>query len=287
MRKQYENALRIELTKTGVAVVRTSGWWQTHSEVLVEWVGSEAECAAPETVINQLSVLLKELDCARMPASIVLPDSWVRRWMVVPPQNAASLADCQAAARVRFQVLFGEALTDWHLAADWDARQPFLAYAIPHSLWAALLHVATERRLVLLEITPHFVAAWNIWRKQLQAGVWFGVMQHKVLTYAVLGQQGVQFVREVVLPDEALRDQHRVAEILAREALRLNVPMPLEIRLCGQIPMHWVMSEHCEMREIAKLVFVNLDQHLPAHHAQPAAASVSTLASLASTGRTP
>ena len=105
MRKRFGSALRIGLSKTGATVVRTSGWLQTHSEVLAERAGSQEECASPESVINKLGVLLKDVDCSRMPARIVLSDSWVRRWMVVPPQNATSLADCHAAASARFQAL--------------------------------------------------------------------------------------------------------------------------------------------------------------------------------------
>jgi hypothetical protein len=281
MRKRFGSVLRIGLSKTGASVVCTSGWLQTHCEVLAEWAGSEDEGTSPESVINRLGVLLKDVDCSRMPARIVLSDSWVRRWMVAPPQNATSLADCQAAASVRFQALFGEAMSDWHLAADWDARQPFLACAIPRSLLTSLQRVASEHRMVLLEVVPHFVAAWNSWRKQLQEGIWFGVLHKKVLTIAVLGQNRPEFVRDVTLSDEAMCDQHRVPEILAREALRLNVPMPPEIRLCGQIPAHWVMQK------IVNITFVRLDQNQLANGSQPAGVSISPSVSLALTGMHP
>jgi hypothetical protein len=281
MRNRFGSVLRIGLSKTGASVVRTSGWLQTNSEVLAEWAGSEEESTSPEIVINKLGVLLKDLDCSRSPARIVLSDTWVRRWMVVPPHNAISLADCQAAASARFQALFGDAMSDWHLAADWDARQPFLACALPRSLLAALQQVASEHRLVLLEVAPQFVVAWNRWRNDLHAGVWFGVLHHKVLTFAVLGQNGLEVTRDVTLPDEAMRDQHRVPEILAREALRLNVPMPPEIRLCGQIPAHWVMQK------IGNMTFVRLDQNQPVNGSQPAGASPSPGVSLAYTGMHP
>ena len=281
MRKRFGSALRIGLSKTGATVVRTSGWLQTHSEVLAEWAGSQEECASPESVINRLGVLLKDVDCSRMPARIVLSDSWVRRWMVVPPQNATSLADCHAAASARFQALFGDAMFGWHLAADWDARQPFLACAIPRPLLTALQQIAKEHRLVLLEVAPHFVAAWNSWLKQLQEGIWFGVLHQNVLAFAVVGQNGLEVTRDVTLPDEAMRDQHRVPEILAREALRLNVPMPQEIRLCGQVPAHWVMQK------IANVTFVRLDQNQLANRSRSAAVSLSPGVSLALTGMHP
>jgi hypothetical protein len=290
MRKRLGSVLRIGLSKTGATVVHTSGWLQIHSEVLAEWAGSEEECATPEIVISKLGVLLKDVDCARMPARVVLSDTWVRRWMVTPPQNVSSLADCQAAAMARFQTLFGEPMSGWHLAADWNARQPFLACAVPQSLLAALKQVASEHGLVLLEVAPQFVVAWNRWRKHLHAGAWFGVMQHKVLAFAVLGQNGLDAARDVTLLDEAMRDQHRVPEILAREALRLNVPMPPEIRLCGQIPAHWAMQK------IGGITFIRLDQNQPANAHQPAAGAspsngmspmLSPLVSLALTGTYP
>jgi hypothetical protein len=275
MRKRFGSVLRIGLSKDGASVVRTSGWLQTHNEVVAEWTGSQDECTLPESAINKLGVLLKEVDCQGMPAKIILSDIWVRRWMVVPPHNATSIADCQAAASARFQTLFGDAISGWHLAADWDARHPFLACAIPRPLLAALQQLANEHGLVLLEVAPHFVAAWNSWRKHFQAGTWFGVLHQKVLTFALVGQNGPEFVRDVTLPYEAMRDQYRVPEILGREALRLNVPVPMEIRLCGQVPAHWVMQK------IEDLTFVRLDQNQVVNGLQPVAMSLSPGASRA------
>ncbi|MGA8146364.1 MAG: hypothetical protein WB870_02155 [Gallionellaceae bacterium] len=254
MRKRFGSALRIGLSKTDVTVVHTRGWLRTRSEIIGEWSDQEEEHASPEVVATKLGALLKEVDCSRLPARIVLSDACVRRWMVTPPQNATRLADCRAAANARFQVLFGEPMSDWQFAADWDARQPFLACAAPRLLLTALQQVARDHGLILLEVAPQFVVAWNRWRADLQVGAWFGVLQRKVLTFAVLGRNGPEATREVVLPDEVMLDQQHVPEILAREALRLNVPMPSEIRLCGQIPAHWVMQK------IGNMTFVRLDR---------------------------
>lgn len=278
MRKRFRNALRIGLSKTGVTVVHTSGWLQTRSDAVAESTFAEHESVTPEAVVAKLGVLLKDADCSGLPASIVLSDAWVRRWMVTPPRNATSLADCQAAASARFQVLFGEPMTDWQLAADWDARQPFLACATPRKLLSALQQVAHDRSLVLREIAPQFVVAWNSWRSNLRAGTWFGVLGQSVLTYAVLGRNGPQATSEVALPVDVMRDQRLVPEILAREALRLNVPMPFEMRLCGQIPAHWTTQK------IGNTTFVKLDRHRIANTPQPAGVSLSPGMSLALTG---
>jgi hypothetical protein len=253
MRKRFGSALHIGLSKTGATVVHTSGLLQTRSEVIAECAISGEDSSSPEGVVAKLGALLKDAHCSRLPARIVLSDSWVRRWMATPPQNATCLADCQAAAQARFQALFGEPISDWQLAADWDARRPFLACAIPRSLLAALEQVARDRSLILLEVAPQFVVAWNRWRADLKAGAWFGVLHQKVLTFAVPGRNGLEVVREVTLPDEMRLDQLQLPEILAREALRLNLPMPSEIRLCGQIPSHWVMQK------VGNVTFVRLD----------------------------
>jgi hypothetical protein len=278
MRNRFGKALRIGLSKTGVTVVRTSGLLQTRSEILAELVIADKDDNTSAAVVTRLGALLGDMDCARMPADIVLSDTWVRSWMVAPPQNAASLADCRAAANARFQVLFGESMADWELQADWDARRPFLACAVPRKLLAALLQAASDNRLVLRTVAPQFVVAWNRWRASLQEGNWFGVLGREMLTCAVLGRHGPVTLREVALPDEAARDQRLFPEILAREALRLNVPMPTEIRLCGQVPADWVMPK------IGNLGFVRLDMDRHMSFSASAESPMSSGLSLALTG---
>jgi hypothetical protein len=56
--------------------------------------------------------------------------------------------------------------------------------------------------------------------------------------------------------------------MLQREALRLNLPVPAQINLCGQIPVHWVMQE------IDQVKFVRLDTLQAAHEAVSAEAEL-------------
>ena len=255
MNKKSGSELRIGLSKTGVTVVHTRGWLQTSSEVIIDFPFSAEEVVVPETVAAHLIALLKETGSTGLPARIVLSDDWARRWMVTPPQNAARLADCQAAAQARFQVLFGDALSDWVLSADWDAKRPFLVCAIPKTLMNAFEQVAAECKLILLEIAPQSVLAWNCWRAGIKPGSWFGVLHQKMLTYIVTGEQGIEFTREVLLSDEVIREQKTLPEVLLREALRLNLPMPTEIRLCGEVPVHWVMQS------LGGFIYARLDQN--------------------------
>ena len=254
MSKRFGGVLRVGLSKSGVTLLQTSGWLRLQRQVLAECALSKEESSSPELIAAKLRSLLDAAYGARLPVRVVLSDDWVRRWMVTPPQNATRLADCMSAAAARFQALFGEAPSDWQLTADWDTRRPFLACAMPLWLLAVLRQVAREYRLVLLEVAPQFVVAWNRWRAQLTEVAWFGVIHGKVLTLAAPSQRGLGAVHGVTLPDEVLHDQSRLPQIVAREALRLNLAMPSEIRLCGQIPAHWVMQE------IDSLAFARLDQ---------------------------
>jgi hypothetical protein len=204
------------------------------------------ECDAPEIserLRAALSEMLSDPKYAGLPARIVLSDSWARFWMVNPPGNVSSIDDCEIAATARFSALFGEAMSGWQISADYDARQPFLACAIPQWLLLALKQITQDRKIILLDVTPQLVVSWNAWRRQIQAEDWFGVMHGNRLTYAVAGEKGMEAVGSTKLPADAIASQKRLQEILLREALRLNVRMPSKIKLCGEIPSHWVMQK--------------------------------------------
>ena len=254
MSKGLGSVLNIGLDKRHIALLHTRGWLRPRSEVLGESALSEEAFSSPEAVAEKLHNMLGEAHCSRMPVRIVLADGWVRRWMVTPPQNARRFSDCVAAAAARFHALFGEDLSHWQLAADWDCRRPFLACALPLPLANALRQVAHEHKLALLEVAPQFVVAWNRWRAHIKENAWFGVIHERVLTVAAPSRHGLDAVREVSLPDSALQEQARLPQIVSREALRMNVAMPTEIHLCGQIPAHWVMHE------MDHLTFLRLDR---------------------------
>jgi hypothetical protein len=149
--------------------------------------------------------------------------------------------------------LFGEAPTGWVMSADWNAQKPFLVYAIPQLLFSALQQVAKDQKITWVEMAPQFVYAWNRWRGQLQPGSWFGVLHQQLLTIAVVGKTGPVAVREIALSEESLLHQALLPKMLLREALRLNLPAPAQINVCGQIPLHWLMQE------VVNVNFVRLD----------------------------
>ena len=187
--------------------------------------------------------------------------------MVTPPSNATTLADCVAAAEARHQVLFGEPLGDWQMTADWHGSRAFLACALPKSLLAELRDCARDHRLVLQHIAPQFVVAWNRWRSQLSEGAWFGVMHEGSLTVAAIAGGGMRAIREISVSSGVIHEQGLLSNLLAREALRMNIPKPEAISLCGELPMNWVMQQ------VDDLTFTRLDNPMP-ESSSPATAVV-------------
>ena len=189
------------------------------------------------------------------PIHVTLADDLVRYFIVTPPANVGRAQDLRAAASVRFQALYGSAAASWHIVADWQAAEPFLACAVSHHLVAALQMAATRVGGCLVSVTPGFVDAWNRSRKQLGAQVWVATLRHNALTVGLVGDSSkprLASVRTLVLPDSApsaawLHDQ------ITRIALLDNVAVPTALHIhgvpiegwqAGRIAVHWHAPEH-------------------------------------------
>lgn len=234
--------LRIALSKSGFTVLRSTAGWNPVSTVLVDHQFSSEQ----HRLSVQLSALLKDADCARWPARVIVADELVRSWMVTPPKNAVSLADCQVAASARFQNLYGESLSGWQMTASWHAELPFLASALPEAVMTALQKLSEESRLVTIEVAPQSVFAWNHYQSRLQAGDWLGVLQQQRLTFMIADAHGIVHSREVLLPEQL--EATELPAILNREALRLNVEMPATLLLYGDIPARWAAQRMTQLK---------------------------------------
>lgn len=255
MLERFLASFNIGLAQGGIALLRTGGWPRRHAVLADQpW---HAHAAAPDRLTLQLRTVLSDARCAGRPARIVLADEWVRLFMVTPPHNTGRLQDCQAAAALRFQTLYGASPSDWQLGADWDAQHPFLACAIPQTLLAALRQIAHEQRLKLVSIEPYFVAVWNCWRKKLKADAWLGVVQSETLTLGMIAGARLRAVRVVPLAADAGRDGAWLVAQLEREALRANLAPPDRLQLCGTVPENWLgritATLHCEQLDAAPL----------------------------------
>jgi hypothetical protein len=229
-------SLRIGLSRNSVAVVRTSGWPRRRSELLIE---RALDTMSHEEIVHCLRGALADVNCAGLTAIVVLADDWTRLFMVAPPLNAERLRDCHAAAALRFQSLYGDSALDWKIDADWDARHPFLACALSRPMLSALEQVGAECRLTLIGIVPQFIAAWNRWQRSVQDNAWYGTVHGDIVTLGVIGGRRLINVRRLMVPAQAHHDGAWWSEQMAREALRLALPLPARVHLYGSAPGRW------------------------------------------------
>jgi hypothetical protein len=136
---------------------------------------------------------------------------------------------------MRFQALYGEAATEWRIEADWDARAPFLACALPMGLQRSLQTVCAELQIVLAGLAPQFVTAWNLWQSKLRRDAWFGVVHDDRMTVGAIHEGRLRAVRTLnAAPGTQVASA--LQGVLAREALLLNLPLPAHLQWTNATP---------------------------------------------------
>ena len=241
MRRAIGQSLRIGVAGHAVSLARVSRWRGEPFTVLAEHAFAPSAAHPFDAIANALRALLGEQDVAGWPAGIVLADELTRMWRVTPPPGATRLDDMEAAAGLRFQSLYGEAPSAWKISADWNATEPFFAAAMSRALLAVLELVAQEFKLSIVGVEPHFVSAWNRWRRGMKRGAWFGLLHDNLLTLAAIdaeadkgkGPQAIRAIRALPVPPGA--DPAWLTQTLRREALLLDMPPPELLQLCGAV----------------------------------------------------
>ncbi|WP_426100734.1 hypothetical protein [Massilia sp. TSP1-1-2] len=226
--------MRIGVSRHAVALVTANRFGKARAQVVAELALGQGGVDAIGAALRQL---LADAGCAKWSATVVLADELARIWQVAPPVGAARLADLEGAAALRFQSLYGESAAGWKLAGGWDTEKPFIACALPRQLLAMLGAAAGEQHVTLVEIVPQFVAGWNQYRRALLPGAWYGLVQENVLTLGAIDAGQVRAVRATALPEGAGIEW--LGQHVAREALRLNLPVPQRLQLSGQAPAIW------------------------------------------------
>lgn len=245
MRRAIGQSLRIGVSGFAVSLLRTSRWRGEPVTVLAEHAFAPSGQHPFDAIANALRALLGEQlgdqSVAGWPVSIVLADDLTRLWRVTPPPAAARLADIEAAAGFRFQALYGEAPAAWQISGDWNATQPFFAAAVPSALLAVLRLVAQEFKLRVVGIEPHFITAYNRWRRGVKPGAWFGLVHDHLLTLAAIEADGksIRAIRALPMPAGQGADQYWLGQTLKREALLLDMPEPELLQVCGAAPAVW------------------------------------------------
>lgn len=233
MLKLVRHSLDIGLSPHGLALVHVNGWRLQNSRIIADEQLAHRESTCVEDVLEKLDAVLDCNNVSGMPSTITLADEWVRYFIVTPPKNARRLEDCRVAARMRFQLLFGVAPTDWTIDADWQAGRPFLACAAPNALVDGLRRLSGKHAVSATTITPLFVVAWNRWCSVLEPHSWLGVAGPTSMTLAALDHSEVCAIRTSPILPTASDGGHWLPTHLRREALRLDMKAPDKIYLCG------------------------------------------------------
>jgi hypothetical protein len=234
--------LNIAVARDSVALVSSHGWGRQRGEVLGcrSWDLTDGVGTTPSAALEEL-LSMDHVDGKAV--RVLLGDDLLRFWFVEPPRNATRLSDLEAAAAMRFQTLFDEPMDGWLMSAAIDAAGPFMASAMPRPLLDSLLQVLHQHRMTVKSMEPEFVALWNRWRGQLKAGAWLGVWQGSSLTLGVTQGDALCAMRSVAVPSEALHDPGWLQQQLLRESMRLNLPLPTSLGLCGSPPPSWVSRD--------------------------------------------
>lgn len=239
MRKLFAHTApcyRLGITATSAALLENSGWQHKQTKQRGQRIYAPVTSELWGDLRAELNELMDSATGTNRPLAIVVADQWVRLFVVTPPRNARSLKDCEAAAAMRFQELYGDSARQWKIRANWQATQAFVACAMPASLFEVLLTTANAHRMTLTSVAPHFVAAWNRWFHRLDGKGWFGVAQENSLTLAVINEGTICAIQTLALPDHAWRDPQWLTAQLARQALIGNVPATQKCQLCGHLP---------------------------------------------------
>jgi hypothetical protein len=173
---------------------------------------------------------------------VTVADAWVRYWVTTPPPGLRSVAELQAVARARFDVLYRDTDQAWAIEADWSATHPFICAAMPTALQEALRNSTGAHGLRLASLVPQSLRAFHaLPLRQLEDG-WVCHFRDDGLT--TLRVQGGHAVEMRQYGNEAPTGTASPAtvsanDVLARlrsQALAAGVEMPRRLMTAGHAP---------------------------------------------------
>ncbi|SFQ19681.1 hypothetical protein [Ralstonia sp. NFACC01] len=181
--------------------------------------------------------------------SIVVSSPLVRLFLVTPPSNATGIDDLKGAASLRFSTLYGLKPEDWHIAAAWDSRHPFLAAGVRGTLLDALTGFVGARKLRVQRIAA---APLEVWRRDVDvlspsSESWLVSRQGTAVTLLVCDKRRVHAIRSVQWPDEIWQSVSALHEAVQVEAMRLDRQAPRVAYGRGDIPPELEKSASPEM----------------------------------------
>ena len=169
---------------------------------------------------------------------VLVADLWVPSASVQPPVNSATLADLDAAVSLRLSAVTDTG-TAWQVTSEPRAGGRFVASAMRSSLMDMLRAQCQRHGLHLVSVQPLFAALWNHWHAALEPGQWLGICGAGVLTLCVAPQRHVEQLRRLDFAPSDAQEPFWPVEAAQREGLRLGLPAPAKLALCGAVPPGW------------------------------------------------
>jgi len=217
-------------------LARRSGQWRPRYQLLESLVWS---AAAPDGQrAGALDALLLRHTVAGGALEVLVADLWTPSVSVQPPAHGRGLADLQAAAALRLRAVT-DASASWETASEPRLGGPFIASALRSSVLDMLRDPCQRHGLHLVSVQPLFAAVWNHWHRALAPGHWLGICSADAVTLCVAPRRHVEQLRRLDFTQSHTQEPRWLVEAAQRESLRLGLPAPVALALCGAVPAAW------------------------------------------------
>ena len=197
---------------------------------------ASASASGWQDALAALADVLPAPAAARVPATVILSNQWVRHAVVPWRAELTNAQENLAYARHCFTRVYGKDSQDWELRLAGEAPgRARIATAVAPALLEELRSVFSRSGARLVSIQPHLMAACNAGRRSLlrHPGAWLVLAEPGHLCFALFQDRQWASVHGVRVTGEC---GAALAACLDRESLVAEVPeVPLDVYL-GALP---------------------------------------------------
>ena len=245
----------LSLGPHGAELALRGGLWRPRFQLL-ESVVWEAQASDAQRGAALDALLLRHA-VAGSTLHVLVADVWTPTASVQPPANGATLEDLQAAVALRLRAVT-DGTTGWEAASEPRVSGRFVASALRSGLLDVLRKQCQRHGLHLVSVQPVFAAVWNHWHSALANGQWLGICSAGVLTLCVAPKLHMEQLRRLDFAAQDAENPRWPVDAAQRESLRLGLPVPATLALCGAVPLPWrdTMQAVASARDAASVVYL-------------------------------
>jgi len=236
MLESTNRRLALSIGPQGAQLALRSGWLRPRYRLLESLVWQTQ--ATDEQRGAALDALLLRHAKSGSALEVLVADLWVPSVSVQPPVNGAGVGDLAAAVSLRMGAVTDSG-TDWQIASAPRMDGRFVASALRSSLMDMLRHQCQRHGLHLASVQPLFVAVWNHWHATLVPGQWLAICGPSAVTLCIAPQRHLEHLRRLDFTPADTQTLLWPAEAAQREAMRLGLPAPTTLGLCGTVHLAW------------------------------------------------